>query len=111
MNSQDFLAGGLRNLAGRVLGKVRLWRTEIKSRSHAELGRFEMIEMLTIGIQGKSLLWQTLLEIAPSYPEWSGVDFTTLLKGANIQLAGMELYHSREAHILFTKFEDTEPNR
>ncbi len=101
-------AGGFRNLAGRVLGKVGLWRTEIKSRSHTELGRFEMIEMLTIGIQGKSLLWQTLLEIAPTYPEWSGVNFKTLLKGANIQIAGMKLYHSREAHILFTKFGDTD---
>ncbi len=67
-----------RRVAGRVLGKVGIWRNEIKSRSHAELGRFEMIETLTIGIQGKSLLWQALLEIAPAYPEWSGIDFATL---------------------------------
>lgn len=99
-------AGGLRNLVGRAIGKIQVWKTEIKSQDLGNLGRFEMIEMLAVGIEGKSLLWQTLLEISPAYPEWSEIDFAELVEGARTQLAGMELYHAREALLLFTGSEN-----
>ncbi|WP_341408129.1 hypothetical protein [Luteolibacter soli] len=35
------------------------------------LGRFEALELLALGIQGKRLLWLALAEIAPLIPAWT----------------------------------------
>lgn len=43
-----------------------------------ELGMFEALEMITLGIQGKRLLWVMLGEIAPQVPSWQNVDFAAL---------------------------------
>lgn len=42
------------------------------------LGMFEALEMLALGIQGKRLLWLVLAEIAPHFPEWQGIPFADL---------------------------------
>jgi len=42
------------------------------------LGMFEALEVLTLGLQGKRLLWVMLGELAPYFPEWRGVDFAAL---------------------------------
>ena len=42
------------------------------------LGRFEAMEILALGIQGKRLLWVVLGELAPFVPEWQGIEFAEL---------------------------------
>lgn len=65
------LAGGL---AARIGGIKLMWE-QIEP---GKLGLFEALEMLALGVQGKSLLWVALTEIAPWFPEWRGIDFTKL---------------------------------
>lgn len=50
-----------------------------------ELGLFEALEMLAIGIQGKRLLWDALAELAPDFKEWTGIDFAALAQSAEDQ--------------------------
>ncbi|MCW1925164.1 hypothetical protein OKA05_21570 [Luteolibacter arcticus] len=67
-----------------------------------ELGMFEALEMLTLGIQGKRLLWVMLMEIAPAYPEWDEIDFAELELEAIRQRDAMEerrILHGRESLI------------
>jgi len=64
-------AGNLTAKAGRL---KLLW----EGLEPGRLGTFEAMEMLTLGIQGKRLLWLILAEIAPWVPEWEGVDFAEL---------------------------------
>lgn len=69
-NSSTLLeaAGNLTEKAGRL---KLMW----EGLEPGQLGRFEAIEMLAVGIQGKRLLWVVLGELAPWIPEWSGIDF------------------------------------
>ncbi len=57
-----------------------------------ELGIFEALEMLALGIQGKRILWVMLNEISPHFPEWDGMDFTALEFEAIEQRDSVERY-------------------
>ncbi|QJE95141.1 hypothetical protein [Luteolibacter luteus] len=65
------IAGNLSSKAGRL---KLMW----EGLKPGELGRFEAMEMLAIGIQGKRLLWVMLGELAPWIPEWEGIVFSDL---------------------------------
>ena len=45
-----------------------------------DLGRLEAVEMVSIGIEGKRLLWLSLQAVA--LPVWQDVDFVTLISRA-----------------------------
>ena len=65
-----------------------------------ELGMFQALEMLALGIQGKQLLWVVLNEIASQSPEWSNTNFAELGLEAIAQRDEIEirrLEHGREA--------------
>jgi len=64
-------AGGV---AARVGGLKLMWE-KVKP---GELGMFEALEMLALGIQGKRLLWVVMRDIQPWFPEWADVDFSGL---------------------------------
>ncbi|WP_035613207.1 hypothetical protein [Haloferula sp. BvORR071] len=55
-----------------------------------ELGHFEAIEMLALGIQGKRLLWLMLGRLQPRVPEWQGIDFNDLERQAVEQRDAVE---------------------
>ena len=55
-----------------------------------ELGAFEALEMLVLGITGKKLLWLALGEIAPFTPRLEGMDFTKLAESAKQQRSRVE---------------------
>jgi hypothetical protein len=57
-----------------------------------ELGLFEALEMLALGVQGKRLLWVALREIAPAYPAWKDVNFADLELEAIRQRDGVEAW-------------------
>ena len=78
------LAGGITARAGRL---KLLW----EGMDPGELGIFEALEMLVLGIQGKRILWLMLGDIAPLFPEWSHVDFPALERQAIEQRDAVEL--------------------
>lgn len=65
-------------VAGDLTARVSRIKLMWEGMKPGELGIFEALEMLVLGIQGKRILWIMLGEIAPYYPEWSGVNFADL---------------------------------
>jgi len=65
------IAGTLTEGAGRL---KLLW----EGLKPGELGMFEALEVLALGIQGKRLLWAMLGELSPYFPEWDSYDFAEL---------------------------------
>lgn len=81
---------GLRQVAGRLaaqVGKLKLWWEGL---APGELGTFETLEILVLGIQGKRVLWTALAQIAPRIPEWAGVSFADLEAEAIAQRDAVE---------------------
>lgn len=67
------------------------------------LGQFEALEMLTLGIQGKRLLWRVLAERALDHPEWDGINFTELEAEARRQREAVEVRRRAAARDCFTR--------
>jgi len=65
-----------------VAGKLTAGASNLKLKweglEPGKLGMLEALEMLTLGIQGKRLLWVLLSEIAPAFPEWKDIRFSDL---------------------------------
>jgi hypothetical protein len=82
---------GLRQAAGAISAKasrLKLWWEGLEL---GELGLFEALEVLTLGIQGKRALWALLAEIAPWLPEWRGVAFAEFEMAALSQRDAVEI--------------------
>lgn len=65
-------------VAGTITGAAGRLKLKWEGMDPGQLGRFEAIEMLALGIQGKRMLWRMLKEIAPFVAEWENIDFTLL---------------------------------
>lgn len=59
-------------------------------RSGATVARFEEIELLSLGIEGKRLLWELLNELSRSDDRLREFDFAALVEGARTQREGLE---------------------
>ena len=57
---------------------------------NSELGIFESLEMLSLGILGKRALWRALETIAAAHPELRGIDFASLAAQAEDQYSEVE---------------------
>lgn len=68
---------GLHSL-GEIGGKVSRLVFLHEGMEPGNLGNFEALEMLALGIQGKRLLWVALQEVAHHFPEWADIDFQKL---------------------------------
>lgn len=85
------LAGVKTNPILRLAGSLTGGAARLKLKlDPATLGDFESLEMLSLGIQGKRLLWRILDEISPSFPQWQGIDFIQLEKDALMQRDAVE---------------------
>jgi hypothetical protein len=62
--------------AGSLTAKASRLKLRWEGLEPGELGRFEAMEMLALGIKGKRLLWLMAAELVPWIPEWSGIDFS-----------------------------------
>ena len=71
--------------AGSVTGAASRIKLMWEGMEPGQLGRFEAMEVLTLGIQGKHLLWLVLAELSPFVPEWDGINFTELVRDAIAQ--------------------------
>ena len=103
-----FRDGKVRRAVGSALARTGIWRMDGSGQGFGDLGRFEMIELLAIGIHGKSLLWKTLHENCGSHHALERWNFERLEKEASHQAAGIERYRSREAMALFGNGSDPE---
>lgn len=83
-------AGGI---AARVGGIKLMWE-KVKP---GELGMFEALEMLALGIQGKRLLWIVMRELQPWFPEWKRFNFQELELEALAQRDQVEEWRIRAA--------------
>lgn len=72
---------------GERLGRLK---TNGKLRSYSPLSRFEELEFLTMGIDGKKQLWTTLRDLAGLAERLPGVDFEELITRAQHQRDELE---------------------
>ncbi|HYE92754.1 MAG TPA: hypothetical protein VEA38_17120, partial [Terriglobales bacterium] len=70
---------------GEKLSRLKLGRT-----ASGDLGTFESLEMLALGIQGKLSLWKALAVVAASEAALHGIDFGHLAGRAQAQHAQVE---------------------
>jgi len=59
-------------------------------RTYSPLSRLEELELLSLGVEGKLALWQTLRRVAGAEPRLSDVDFDALIERARGQRRKLE---------------------
>ncbi|MES2307555.1 MAG: nucleotide exchange factor GrpE, partial [Verrucomicrobiota bacterium] len=75
----------LHQVAGILAEKVSRWKFNHDGLASGELGRLEALEVLSLGIHGKKLLWMLLERLILSYPQWRFVNFSQLTARAEAQ--------------------------
>jgi hypothetical protein len=63
--------------------------------SGSTVARLEEIELLSLGVEGKQLLWRLLDELSSSDERLQGFDFPALEKRAQVQRDGLEPFRTR----------------
>lgn len=84
-------SSGILEAAGSLTGSASRLKLLWEGLEPGRLGRFEAMELLTLGIQGKRLLWLVMAKLAPWIPEWAGVDFAELELEAIVQRDSVEV--------------------
>jgi len=91
--------GVRRNLAkiGLAFGAERLGRLKPNGRiaSYSPLSRFVELEVLTMGIEGKKVLWTTLRDLAGLGSRLPDIDFDELIRRAERQRQSLEPHRAR----------------
>ena len=82
----------------------RFGRLKLNGRlgSYSPLSRFEELEFLTMGIDGKKQLWTTLRDLASLESRLPEVDFDDLIERAEEQRAALEPYRVRAGRDAFS---------
>ncbi|MFI9005666.1 hypothetical protein ACIGNX_00345 [Actinosynnema sp. NPDC053489] len=70
--------------------------------SYSPLSRFEELEFLAMGIDGKKQLWATLRDLAGLAARLPDVDFDHLIERAARQRADLEPFRARAGLVAFT---------
>jgi hypothetical protein len=65
---------------------------------YSPLSRLEELEGLSLGVEGKLAMWQTLSDTHADDPRLSGIDFEELIKRARSQRRRLEQERRRAAH-------------
>jgi hypothetical protein len=86
---RDPVKGGLAWAAERVGRVVKLNGHLFK---YSPLSRCEELEFLSLGVEGKLLMWRALEILARSDDRLKGFDFATLIKRAEVQREELERY-------------------
>lgn len=94
---------GLMQAAGGLTAKIGRLKLLWEGLNPGDLGLFEALEMLALGIQGKRLLWRALKEASQVCPQWEGVDFESLAAAAKVQRDGVEQKRLLTARVALRK--------
>jgi hypothetical protein len=78
-------------LGAEMLASLRM-QMPVLGAGSSEAARLEEIEALSLGIEGKRLLWTALGEVAASEPRLSGFDFASLASRARDQRDRLERF-------------------
>jgi hypothetical protein len=84
---------------GLAVGAERMGRLKLngRGRTYSPLSRFEELDILAMGIEGKKLLWATLRDLAGLAERLPDIDFDHLIERAERQRADLEPYRVRAA--------------
>lgn len=88
---------------GLALAAERIGRYKLNGRlrGYSPLSRFEELEFLAMGIEGKKLLWTTLRDLAGLRTQLPDVDFDGLLDRADQQRAELEPFRQSAGNEAF----------
>jgi hypothetical protein len=82
---------------GLAVGGERLGRLKFNGRvrTYSPLSRFEELDILAMGIEGKKVLWATLRDLAGLAVRLPDIDFDHLIERAERQRADLEPLRAR----------------
>ena len=86
-----------KQVAGKVLETLSRLRLNERITGSADVTRLLELETLSLGIEGKLLLWRALSEVAESRPELAEFDLPSLATHAVSQRAGVEPFRLQAA--------------
>lgn len=96
----------IRDLGGWVTEKLSWLKLAFDDPSNGPLRRLEALEILALGIEGKSGLWRALATAAPDVPALAGVNFGDLVRRATEQHARVEARRIEAARVAFMRPRD-----
>jgi hypothetical protein len=85
MDLANMERSSLLQAVGGVTARIGRLKLAWEGFNPGELGLFEALEVLAIGIQGKRLLWHALAEVAADFEAWSEIGFAALAEKARNQ--------------------------
>ena len=85
-------------MAGERFGRLKL-NGQLKG--YSPLSRFEELDFLVMGIDGKVVLWQNLRDLAGLGARLPDVDFDALIERARAQRARLEPHHAQAGREAF----------
>jgi hypothetical protein len=86
-----------KQVAGKVLETLSRFRLNERITGSADVTRLLELETVSLGIEGKLLLWRSLSEVADVRPELAPFDLTVLATRAVSQRAGLEPFRLEAA--------------
>jgi hypothetical protein len=93
--------GLLRNTTAFLSEKLARIKLLLEDPSGGQLSRFEKLEALALGIEGKRALWRTLLTVAEEIPALRKVDLASLGQRADDQHQQVEAHRIEAARAAF----------
>ena len=90
MDRRNIAESGVRKIGAWLAEKATQLKMQIDDRSDGTLRLFESLEFLSLGIEGKLALWQTLKAVADLFPDLECFDYERLMKRAIEQRSRVE---------------------
>lgn len=90
-------SSGMKEFTAWVSEKIS--RMKLKHGAGNELGTFEALEFLELGIHGKWALWHALATVAPADPRLQGLDYERLASRAEMQHAKVDSWRLETARV------------
>lgn len=87
----------IKEATGWILEKVSRIKLSDTLTGSEDLKRLLEFETLSLGIEGKLVMWRSLKEVGDSYPELASADLDNLVKRAENQRATLEEYRLQVA--------------
>ena len=88
-----------------IAEQISEWKLAIDDRAGGDFRWFEALEALSLGIEGKRLLWRALAASASGVPELQSLDYAELERRAEIQRQQVETYRLQAAQAVLRRRE------